>query len=95
MKVSEITLEVIQVFLRVTEDDGGLIETLFLPAAKRHLMEYTGLTEEQMEEKEDLALACLVLVSHFYDNRSMVVDGDKVNQVLDSLIFKYSQNLVG
>lgn len=96
MKVSELTGEFIATFCRVDEDatDRELIETLFLPAAKAYVRSNTGMTEEEMDLHEDIPIAVCALCAHMYDNRSVEVTSDKVNQVVMDVISRYDNNLV-
>ena len=50
MKVSELTGAYVAIFARVDDDatDRELIETLFLPAAKAHIMGLTGMTAQEI-----------------------------------------------
>lgn len=68
MKVSEITIAEIKAYCRA-EDEEDEIFTLILSACKAYIIGQTGLTEEEMDEYEDLTIAILILASDFYDNR--------------------------
>lgn len=96
MKVSELTLDTIVLLSKIDDDapDKDLITSLFLPAAKAHVRNHTGLTDEEMDKYEDLPIAICALCSHMYDNRSMEVTSDKVNQVVTDIIGKYDKNLI-
>lgn len=96
MKVSEITAEIVLKFSRIDEDatDKNLVENMFLPAAKEHVRGYTGMTEKEMDRHQDLPVAVCALCAHMYDNRSVEVVSDKVNQVVMDIIGKYDGNLI-
>lgn len=96
MKVSEVNKQYVIKFARIDEDaiDKSLIGKIFLPAAKAHIKGYTGLTDEEMDEHEDLAIAVCALCAHMYDTRSMTVDSDKENRVVREILEKYSGNLI-
>lgn len=96
MKVSELTGDFVSTFCRVDDDatDKKLIETLFLPAAKKYVRSHTGLTDEEMDLHEDIPIAICALCSHMYDNRSVEVTSDKVNQVVLDIIGRYDKNLI-
>lgn len=94
MKLSEITLQIVKEYLRVDyEEEDGLI-TLFMGSAKNHLIKYTGLTIEAIELNENINIAYLALIQHFYDNRSMVVDEKSVNKIIQSILDMHSVNLL-
>lgn len=96
MKVSELTKETIELYGKVESDaaDAGLLESLFLPAAKEYMTQHTGLTEVQMDEHPDVTVAVCALCVQMYDNRSVNIDADKLNQVVVDIINRYSMNLI-
>ena len=68
-----------------------------MEGAKDYIVKYTGQSLEQLEDSEDLTIAVLVLCAEFYDNRTISVNDRlnlRVNMMLESLIAKYSINLV-
>ena len=96
MKVSELKKDIIELYGKVESDteDASLLEGLFLPAAKEYMMQHTGMTAEQMDEHEDVTVAVCALCVQMYDNRSVTVDADKLNQVAVDIINRYSMNLI-
>ena len=95
MKISEVTLSLVKQQARVELDnDDALIEKVYMPAALNHLMGYVGMTAEQLDEREDMALAYLALCAYMIDNRGVANDDDKISKVIDSIVNKYSANLV-
>ena len=96
MKVSELTKETIALYAKVESDaaDAGLLESLFLPAAKEYMTQHTGMTTERMDEHPDVTVAVCALCVQMYDNRSVAVDADKLNQVTVDIINRYSMNLI-
>lgn len=83
-------------FCKIDEDaaDLELLEAIFLPAAKEYVRTHTGLTDEEMDNYEDIPVAVCALCSHMYDNRSVEVTSEKVNQVVMNIIGKYDKNLI-
>ena len=95
MLLSEITLDLAKQYARVYDDgDDRMIEDVIIPAAKQHILDFTGLSREQAEVLPDITLACLALCTYMYDNRSMTVDGGQIGRVMSSLLGKYSRNLL-
>ena len=95
MKLSQITAERAFHFARAeNQEELALFEEVLLPAASAYLQDYTGLTVEDLEGMPDAALACLVLCSFLYDNRSMVVENSRVNRVLESCLDAHRRNLL-
>lgn len=94
MKVSEIGLKEIKDYLRITEnDEDTFIQTIIL-ASKAFIRSYTGLNENQMDSKEDLAIVLYVLCSEMYDNRQYTADKDKVNIIVKTILDMHSINLL-
>lgn len=75
MKVSEINLDIVEQYLQVEIDRENLLEVTeiesYIDAAKSYLYEYTELSLEEVEDKEYLTIPVLILVSNFYENKSM------------------------
>ena len=98
MKISEITLDNIRQQARIDSVDDAQ-ETALLEAmqtaAVDYVRAYTGLTDEEMDEHEDLTIAVLVLAADMYDNREMTVDKSNVNRVVDTILGMHCRNLLG
>jgi hypothetical protein len=80
-------------YARVDTDDV-LLQDVILPAARAHVLEYTGLTAEAADEMPQLAVACLALCAHMYDHRDMITDKPQLNQVIESILGSNSVNLL-
>lgn len=98
MKISEITLNDIcqQAHVDCDADDAqeAALLTAMMTAAVDFVRAYTGLTDEELEEHEDLSIAVLVLAADMVDNRTMVVDKNNVNRVVETILGMHCRNLV-
>lgn len=96
MRISDVTVQDLVVYVREDNNDESTLSTfnMMFSAAKSYIKSYTGLTDEQMNEKEDLTIALFVLVSEMYDTRIYTVQNDKVNKVVSSILNMHSQNLL-
>nr|DAW46100.1 MAG TPA: head tail connector [Caudoviricetes sp.] len=65
-----------------------------LAAAREYVLSYTGLTAENADQYESLAIAAMVLCADMYDNRDMTVDKANVNRTAQSILDMHSINLV-
>ena len=92
MVISEITSQNVADFLRL--DDADPMLTPMMAAAKAYIRDYTGLSEEELDEHEDFYIAFMVLVQDMYDNRAMYVEKDNVNRVVDSILFRHRVNFL-
>lgn len=94
MKISDITITDLKEYANVEHSlDDKLFETILL-AVKSYIKSYTGLTLEQLDEKEDLTIALMILANEMYDNRAYTVDNDKANKVVNSILDMHSINLL-
>lgn len=98
MRVKELTPDFIANYLKLDiepddENEKALIQVL-LDASIEYIKGQTGITDETMNNHDDLTTAVLVLVQDMYDNRRYYVDNQNVNKVVESIIFQYSENLI-
>lgn len=101
MKVSEITVEDIANYLRLSEisgEDNKNIE-LFLNIAKNYIENYTGIPQEsETEEAEtldtysDFVIVVYILCQDMYDNRVMYVDGKNINNTVKTILDMHTRN---
>ena len=97
MKLSEIEVPFVKEYLRQDCDEDDRLIGAILEGAKNYIVNYTGQSLEQLEESEDLVIAVLVLCAEFYDNRTISVNDRlnlRVNMMMESLIGRYSVNLM-
>lgn len=98
MKASSLTTETILNFLRlapayVSDEDKSFI-SLCHKAALTHISDTLALSVEEIDEKPNLAIACLVLIRDMYDNRSVTIDKSNPNRTVDSIFGLYDHNLL-
>lgn len=94
MRISEATFESLKQYANVFHnEDDNLFESILL-ACKSYIKSYTGLTDEQMDTKEDLTMALFVLANEMYDNRVFSAQDNKVNVVIKSILDMHSINLL-
>lgn len=100
MKISEVTRERVAAYLKLEADeyDSNLLQAV-MDAAKQYIINVTGLPEssedgDSIDSYPDLTIAFLVLCQDMYDNRSMYVDQQNVNKVVDSILGMHSRNLL-
>lgn len=94
MKLSELTWQNVANFARLPDEPEGLTPAAMLAAAREYVLSYTGLTAENADQYESLAIAAMVLCADMYDNRDMTVDGANVNRTAQSILDMHSINLV-
>ena len=95
-KVSEITADDLAEYLRIEEltDGEKQILTNLLNVAKKFIENYTGRTETELDSYQDFVIVVLVLVQDMYDNRTMYVDSNNLNTVVETILGMHSTNLL-
>ena len=85
-KVSEITTKDIADFIRLGEVSSAEETQLqtFLTVAKNYVANYTAL--EDLDEYPDLVIAVYVLCHDMYDNRSLYIDKNNPNKVVQTIL---------
>ncbi len=95
-KISDITYEDVAEYLRlpeVTEDDTNTLNNL-IGIAKAYISNYTGRSEEELDDFGDLVIVCLVLCQDMWDNRTLYVDNSNLNNVVETILGMHSVNLL-
>ena len=100
-KVSEITIQDVADYLRLTEYEENDIET-YLNIAKNYISNYTGIPEVNEDEEEedaetldsyaDFIIVVYVLCQDMYDNRSMYVNSGNINKVVQTILDMHTRN---
>lgn len=95
MRVSEITVEKVAEYLRLSTGDytEAEIQTI-LAAAKAFIRSYTGIDDTAIDTHEDFIIVVYVLCQDMYDNRSMYVDKNNLNKVVETILGMYCTNLL-
>lgn len=102
MKISEITVANVVDYLKAETDEYTEAEiTAMLTAAKAFVSNYTGipitstdLTKKTLDDYEDIYIVVMVLCQDMYDNRSLYVDKNNLNKVVETILGMHSTNLL-
>lgn len=100
-KVSEITINDIARYIRLTEvseEETKELET-YLNIAKNYISNYTGIpvtSEEEgietLDDYTDFIIVVYILCQDMYDNRSMYVDKNSINKVVQTILDMHTRN---
>ena len=94
-KVSEITVEDLKSYLRISddlsEDDKKFLKTI-LNSSINYIKNNTGI--DDMDKYSDLVIVVFVLCQDMYDNRTLYVDKNNVNKVVSSILGQHDNNLL-
>ena len=95
-KVSDITNTDLAEYLRIVDADANDLTTLdnLLNIAKVYVAEYTGHTMEELNDYRDFVIVVMILVQDMWDNRTLYVDTNNVNKVVESILGLHSVNLL-
>lgn len=102
MKVSEITVIDIANYLRlseISEEEKKNIE-LFLNIAINYIENYTGIPRkneknveaENLDKYEDFTIVVYTLCQDMYDNRSMYVEKNYINNTIKTILDMHTRN---
>ena len=94
MKISEIKIANIKEYLHVYHDEDDSLISAILIASKSFVRNYTGLSSESLDAKDDLSMAVFILSSELYDNRVYTVENTNVNPVIQTILNMHSVNLL-
>lgn len=97
MKVSEVTNIDLAKYVRL--DDASELELNELErmrsGAVAFIKSYTGLTDEEVDEHEDITQVLFILVADMFDNRNYQMDSKSVvNPSAKSILNMHSVNLL-
>ncbi len=95
-KVSEIKIEDLKSYLRLTDIDKteeNYLNTI-INSSISYVRNYTGLTDEELEKYNDIVAVIFILCQDLYDNRSLYVDKNNINRVVESILSLHSCNLL-
>lgn len=74
VKISELTLEDVKLYCRAEgEPEEDILFTAIMDAGKQFIQSQTGMSEEEIDTKADLALAFLMLAADMYENRTYTI----------------------
>jgi uncharacterized phage protein (predicted DNA packaging) len=76
VKITEIDLDLVKEYLRIDHNDDDKMLSTMLIAAKSFIQSYLNKRFEEFDELPDeFTIACLAIVSHWYEKRE--IQGDK------------------
>ena len=95
-KVSEIKIEDLKSYLRLTDIDKteeNYLNTI-INSSISYVRNYTGLTDEELDKYNDIVAVIFILCQDLYDNRSLYVDKNNINRVVEIILTLHSCNLL-
>ena len=95
-QVSDITYQDIADYIRLdelTQDDINTLNTLLM-VSKSFIKNYTGRSDDELDNYQDFVIVVLVLCQDMWDNRTLYVDKTNLNHVVESILGLHSVNLL-
>ena len=96
-KMSEITAQDCADYIRIDEtldaDTTNLLNNL-LEIAKTFVCNYTGRTPAEADTFADFVIVVFILVQDMHDNRTLYVEKDNLNKVVECILGMHSVNLL-
>lgn len=77
----------------LSPEDLTLIDAMQM-AAVAYVSGQTGLDSTELDTHEDLTIVVLTVISDMWENRSLTIDRSNPNNLVDNLLFMYSDNLL-
>lgn len=95
-KVSDLTSQDVADYIRIVEvetEDLNTLDTL-LNVAKNFITNYTGHSQEELDDYQDFVIVVLILCQDMWDNRTLYVDKSNLNKVVQTILGMHSVNLL-
>ena len=95
-KVSDITSQDIADYIRLVEVEQDDLNTLnnLLNVAITFIQNYTGHTQDELDNYQDFVIVVLILCQDMWDNRTLYVDKTNLNKVVETILCMHSVNLL-
>lgn len=95
-KVSDLTSQDVADYIRIVEvetEDLNTLDTL-LNVAKNFIANYTGHSQKELDDYQDFVIVVLILCQDMWDNRTLYVDKNNLNKVVQTILGMHSVNLL-
>ena len=92
MKISDIEGIHLEEYCGISDGIDATLLEAYKTAAIAFIMSYTGLKREELDEHEDITIACLCLVNDMYSERDYKVDRTNLNPTVETILSMHSRN---
>lgn len=97
MKLSEVNLNTIKLYLRIADDFDDDLILLLWHSVLNYISDYTGLTLDELDNHLSLVPVALLQLVNLYDNRTIETNEKGVavqNGYINSALNLYCKNLI-
>lgn len=93
-KLSQLDLDFVKDYLKIDYEDDDKELGLYIQASLSYIKNNTRLSWEEIDEKPDLIIIALQLISHFYENKTATVkQGTNIDKMFNSILSLYKECL--
>lgn len=92
--MEKLNLDFVKSYLKVENGKDDLLIGTIIKAATSYVLNYTGLTLEEAKAIDEIEIAILLLIEQMYSVRSALVETDKINFALKTILDMNSGNLL-
>lgn len=93
MKINELNDKQILDSIGISKDEANLLQ-IYKDAALKYIISQTALTEDEVNQKDNLTVAYLCLIGDMFENRSATVQGGKPNETVRTILGHCDNNFV-
>lgn len=94
LKLSQLDLEFVKDYLKIDYNDDDKELELYIQASFSYIKNNTRMSLEELDEKPDLIVIALQLISHFYENKVVSVkQGTNIDKMFTSILSLYRECL--
>ncbi|HAT4146063.1 TPA: phage gp6-like head-tail connector protein [Clostridium perfringens] len=90
--MKDLNIEFVKQYLKVDFPDDDLLIDTIIKGVKSYIISYTGLKKDKADKIEELKFAALLLIEQMYSNRSALVETDKINFALTTILDMHARN---
>lgn len=94
MKISEVSLSAVKAHCGISGEDSDELLKIYMSAAIKIAADYTGLSEEQLDEYPDITVAYLNMVNEMYSQRLVMTAGTQMNEFQRQILDMHAVNLL-
>ena len=95
-KISQITYQDVAEYIRLSEVSASDQATLnnLIQISIDYISKYTGISRENLDDFNDMVIVVFVLCQDMWDNRTMYVDNNNLNKVVETILGMHQVNLL-
>lgn len=84
----ELTLDIVKHYMRIDHNLDDFELKMYLKSAITYVRKYVGIEDEDIQLDIDLVMPVLMLVSHFYENKTPInTDNAKLDHLFEGILF--------